>query len=337
MALSETSTVALTSCEGLPGAYILYELLQRGCRVRVPVLASITMERLQGLWKAVYGSSPNTENIHWLEGSLQDWETCEAFVEGADSLILAPDLFVLSMKADRHDMNMFLQLISRLVDMSLGSAPLQKLVYISSTAAFSRAEPEVEITKRLPWKDHRNNTFFNKALMKAELEIWRGNAEGLKTGILHSGYMIGYSSWPNFLDVITTYEGPLKGRHGFVDVRDVARAAVQLLDSDHSGIQEFLIAESLSFETLRRIARENYSGVFANTISGSNSLRERGWLRWFRLSYGEVSPFLVQDFGMSLSFRNEDVTSGIQLEYTDIEDSLSFFAGVVRQIHSLNN
>lgn len=333
MSPASSATVALTSYEGLPGIYVLYELLKRGYVVRIPMTDSLKLEWLRKLWKAVYGSIPNTDSVVYIQGSLQDWDTCEALLEGSDYVIHTPDLFDLSIRADRDDMNAFVHRTSRLVDLALGSTSVKKLIYVSSTAAFSRAEPEAAITTRLLWKDHRHNTFFNKALMKAELEVWRGNAEGLKTAILNPGYMIGY--WPGLtiLGVVAAYNGALKGRHGFVDVRDVARAAAELLESDYSGTQEFLIAESLSFETLRRIARENYSAVSFGAVSGSNSQWKRGWLRLFRFSPSKVSPFLLQDFSMSLSFKNEDATSVIQLKYTDIKDSLSFFADVVRRIH----
>lgn len=329
--------VALTSCEGLPGAYVLYELLNRGYRVKVPVAPAWEPAVLQNLWKAVYGRVPSLEGIRWLDGSLQDWASCEVLVESSDYLLHTPDLFALGMKSSPAEMNAFVHLTSQLVDLASGSSALKKLVYVSSTAAFSRAEPEEAITTRLPWKDHRHNTFFNKALMKAELEIWRGNAEGLKTAILNPGYMIGYSSSLNFLGVIITYKSPLMGRHGFVDVRDVACVAVDLLQADYTGFQEFLIAEDLSFEEVRNLARRIFPESSASRNSSVTYGQKRSWLKFFQSPRSRVASFLLQDFGMALSFRNEDKIPTVKVKHTHIEESLVFFAEVARQLSNTNN
>lgn len=332
MSFRESSMVALTSCEGLPGAYVLYELLNRGYRVKVPVAPAWEPAVLQNLWKAVYGRVPSLEGIRWLDGSLQDWASCEVLVEGSDYLLHTPDLFALGMKATPREINAYVRLTSQLVDLASGSSSLKKLIYVSSTAAFSRADPDEAITTRLPWKDHRHNTLYNKALMKAELEIWRGSAEGLNTAILNPGYMIGYSTGPSILTVVSAFKGPLKGCHGFVDVRDVACVAVDLLQADYTGFQEFLIAENLSFEVLRNLARKALPEGFANRKTPTQKVQKEGWLRFLNASRIRVASFLLQDFSMALSFKNEAQIPEIHLKHPCLEASVTFFADVIREV-----
>jgi dihydroflavonol-4-reductase len=87
------------------------------------------------------------------------------------------------------------------------------------------------------------------------MEVWRAIAEGLETVIINPSTVIGYGDWnlsscSIFKSVYAEFAWYTNGVNGFVDVEDIAKAVVILLESGISGERFVLSGENWSFRQL---------------------------------------------------------------------------------------
>ena len=122
-------------------------------------------------------------------------------------------------------------------------AGVRKLGYVSSVAALGRplvkgATPgdAIVITENQKWEESPRNSAYAKTKYRAELEVWRGLAEGLNVVVVNPGVVLGAGDWSrSSLQLIRyAYDEPLfypAGLVSYVDVLDVADTLYQLMQS----------------------------------------------------------------------------------------------------------
>ena len=135
------------------------------------------------------------------------------------------------------------------------NAGVKKLVYVSSVAALGRIRNGQTVTEEMNWTPETSNSIYGKSKYLAELEVWRGHAEGLQTVIVNPSIILGADNWETgstaiFKTVYNEFKWYTDGVSGFVDVRDVAEAMILLMNSDISGQRFILNSECLSYKEL---------------------------------------------------------------------------------------
>jgi dihydroflavonol-4-reductase len=134
-------------------------------------------------------------------------------------------------------------------------AQVQKLVHVSSVSALGRIRNNEMVTEHMNWTEESSNSVYGKSKYLAELEIWRGIGEGLDALMVNPSIILGGNNWDSGSGVIfkTAYNEFAwysEGITGFVDVRDVARAMILLMNSKISGQRFILSAENLSYKQI---------------------------------------------------------------------------------------
>lgn len=252
--------IALTGATGFAGIHILHELVKRGYQVKALFRSEDAYNEAARIWRGCYGDIWDQASVQWIRGDGSRWETLCELVSGSDMLVHAAGLVSYHAR-DRHRLYQNNVLFTRhLVDLSLGSKSLKKLVFVSSAAAISRAETDDPITEATPWKASPNNVPYGQTKMLAEMEVWRAHAEGLPIAILNPGIMLGYgpvgSSGHSLVrHVYTSRRFYPEGSNGFVDVRDVARCVAESIEKNIEGERFILVSENLTYQELfQRIA-----------------------------------------------------------------------------------
>jgi nucleoside-diphosphate-sugar epimerase len=134
------------------------------------------------------------------------------------------------------------------------SKGVKKLLHISSIAAIG-GKPDELITEDTKWEKNQWTTHYGITKMLAEREVWRGIAEGLDAVIINPGIIIGvgndeHKSLIELFKRIANQKMPFytNGTNGFIDVQDVAKAAIILMNSEIKSDRFILISENISFK-----------------------------------------------------------------------------------------
>lgn len=130
-----------------------------------------------------------------------------------------------------------------------------RFVHISSVASLGRTTQGEEVTEKKNWEDNDSNSVYALSKYHSEMEVWRGIGEGLDAVILNPSTILGYGDWHQtscalFKNTWDEFPWYTNGINGFVDVKDVARAAVLLMESGISNERFIVNGENWSFKQL---------------------------------------------------------------------------------------
>lgn len=135
---------------------------------------------------------------------------------------------------------------------------VEKLVHVSSVAALGRIRPGEKISEAMNWTEDTSNSEYGKTKYLSEMEIWRGIGEGLKAVIVNPSIILGAGNWNTgstaiFKNVYNEFPWYTNGSSGFIDVSDVAKAMIALMESDINAERYVLSAWN---ETYRNVFDE---------------------------------------------------------------------------------
>ena len=129
------------------------------------------------------------------------------------------------------------------------------MLHVSSVAALGRIGNNVTINETMNWTEEMSNSNYSKSKYLSELEVWRGIGEGLNAVIVNPTIILGAGNWQSgssqiFKSIYNEFPWYSEGTNGFVDVRDVAKAMIQLMESNISAQRFILNAENKTYKDL---------------------------------------------------------------------------------------
>jgi len=128
-------------------------------------------------------------------------------------------------------------------------------VYVSSVAALGRIRVDAAIDETMNWTPESSNSVYGQTKYLAEMEVWRGMAEGLQVAIVNPVIILGSGDWTKgsseiFKSAYDSFPWYTNGVSGFVDVMDVVDAMQLLMDSSISGQRYIISAENLTYQSV---------------------------------------------------------------------------------------
>lgn len=237
--------VFITGGTGFLGAYIIKSLVAGGYQVTA----------LRRGTQVPFFIAPDVfGKVSWVQGDLFDVMLLSEAMEGMDAVIHAAAKVSLHPR-DREELyHTNVTGTANVVNAALERG-VPRLIYISSIAAIGRAATGAEVTENHKWDPETKTTHYAQSKYRAELEVWRGMAEGLDTAILNPSTILGFGDWDQsscaiFKNVYREFPWYTLGINGFVDVEDVAGAALRVLESNLSGERYIVSGENWSFVEL---------------------------------------------------------------------------------------
>jgi nucleoside-diphosphate-sugar epimerase len=221
-----STKILITGGTGFLGSYIIKELIEKNYTVRA-------IRRSNKLPN--YISPEIFDKVQWIEGDVLDVVALQDAMEDVDTVIHAAAI-VSFVKKDRKEMyRVNVEGTTNVVNMAL-EKNVKKFIHISSVAALGRKSNGSHVNEEKKWEENKINTHYAKSKHKAELEVWRGLSEGLNGVILNPSTILGYGNWNSsssaiFKNVYEEFPWYSSGINGFVDVEDVAKAVLQLMES----------------------------------------------------------------------------------------------------------
>jgi nucleoside-diphosphate-sugar epimerase len=238
--------VLVTGGTGFLGSYIVKELVEK----RYPIRAI----RRSTSKLPFYISRNILEKVQWVEGDILDTVSLEDAMDGVDTVIHSAAVisFYKEEKDEMYRVNTMGT--ANVVNIAL-EKKISRFVHLSSVAALGRTKMNSHVSEEKKWQENKNNTHYAISKYKAEMEVWRGVGEGLNAVIINPSTVLGYGDWNTSSCRIfkTVYDGfpwYSTGVNGFVDIEDVAKVAVILLEKNISEQRYIVSADNWSFQQL---------------------------------------------------------------------------------------
>lgn len=241
----------VTGANGFLGAHLCASLLLAGKTVKACKRKGASLAQFNQIMDWRLGADMALmQHLTWEDADILDYEALLKAFEGARRVYHCAavvsfwpkrrdELFQTNVEGTAHVVNACLAL------------QIPKLLYVSSIAAIGRSGKGEMITEETPWSESKNNSQYSITKYLAEMEVWRGQEEGLDVAIVNPGIILGEGDWNKgscrfFKMIMDGSSFYTRGMNGYVDVVDVAKVLIHLADSDIKGQRYILVAENLT-------------------------------------------------------------------------------------------
>lgn len=269
--------VLVTGGTGLLGSYLLRLLALRGYHnvsATFSSHASVIPEDLR-------------HSVKWMQLNLPDREEADQVVREHEWVIHAAGLISYQKKDKYKLLRVNQEGTEQLVNAALDHG-IKHFVYIGSIGALGKEKNHVVLDEQSPWIENEFSTSYGLSKYLGELECWRGAAEGLHVSVILPSVILGAGNWQRsslqlvdrIINKAAYYPG---GSTGFVDVRDVCRFILLLLEKNETGERWILNGQNMSYgDIYRQLAdqlgvRRKYTKSpkwLARLILGASSIRK---------------------------------------------------------------
>ena len=246
--------VLVTGGTGLVGAHLTLHLIENGENVRAIYRNLESIQKTKNLF-SLYQKEALFEKIDWIQADIIDVPSLEMAFENVEYVYHCAALISFDPKDEDALRKTNIEGTANIVNFCLAKA-VKKLCFVSSIAALGDLkENETIITEESEWNPEKPHSDYAISKYGAEMEIWRGQQEGLESVIINPGVIIGPGFWEQgsgklFKSVANGLSFYTKGITGFIAVPDVVQIAVKLMKGKHSNDRFTLIAENITFREL---------------------------------------------------------------------------------------
>ena len=243
--------ILVTGGTGFIGAYLLRDLIQKNYEVSA-------LHRTNNFPSFIDRSI--IEKVKWIPGDVLDPLALESAMENSDIVIHAAAKVSFHKKDHQSMLKINREGTANVVNAAI-EKNVKRFVHISSVAAIGRTTDGSAVNEQKKWEPNKTSTTYAISKYQAEMEVWRGIAEGLNAVIINPTTVLGYGDWNQssagiFKSAWEEMPWYTTGINGFVDVEDVARATIHLMESNYSGERFIVNGENIAFrEIYNQIAK----------------------------------------------------------------------------------
>ncbi|WP_295126016.1 NAD-dependent epimerase/dehydratase family protein [uncultured Chitinophaga sp.] len=194
------------------------------------------------------------DKVLWVKGDVLDMPALEEAMEGITHVYHCAATVSFNPIHKRQMLKVNIEGTANVVNLCVDFG-IQKLVHVSSVASLGRAKEMKEISEENSWEESKNNSAYAVSKHYSEIEVWRGIAEGLPAVIVNPSIILGSGYWSEgsgslLKNAWKEFPFYTQGINGFVDVGDVVKAMVMLMDSEVKNQRFVLSAANWSYRDL---------------------------------------------------------------------------------------
>lgn len=312
--------ILITGATGFLGSELALRLIEEGVNVRCTKRASSSIPEIL---------KPYSKQIEWVEADLMDVFALESALAGAAQVYHCA-AWVSLKQADKNDMiRVNVTGTANLVNLCMDYDC--RLVHVSSVAAIGLAKPGDLITENHHLDQATETDGYALSKLESEMEVWRGIAEGLDAVIVNPSIIIGPSAGTSgsgelFDRVRKGLKFYTSGSGGFVDVKDVAKCMITLMNTDIMAERFIICAENYTFRQITTEIAEGF-GIKPPSIYASPWMMGVAWRAarlWAALTGTNpaIDKVSAQSASITHDYDNSKIKKAIGVEFKSISESV---------------
>jgi nucleoside-diphosphate-sugar epimerase len=314
--------IFITGATGLIGSFVCRELLSKGYRIKALKRKTSDFSLVQDI----------QGQISWIEGDLLHVAEIDHYLSDVDKIVHCAAFVSYDRKDEEKMWQINVEGTANLVNAAL-RAGIDRFLHVSSVASIGKDKISDLSTEETQWTEGENKSAYARSKHQAELEVWRGWAEGLATVIINPSVVLGPGDWDKSSTQIFKYIREENrfytgGIVNYVDVRDVSAVAVHLLESDIKGERFILNAGSLGYKELfDTIAEEMGKKPPAIKVEGG-MIKMAILFEKIRSKLSGKPPLVTDELEQVSSNRhtyaNSKIKQVIDINFTDFKDTIQW-------------
>ena len=331
--------ILVTGGTGLLGSHLLYELARSGQKVRAIQRDTSDTARVRKIF-SYYTDTPDDlfSRIEWIHADLLDFGAIEDALGGIGEIYHSGGVVSFFPRDHKTMREVNINGTANLVNMAMDRG-VRKFCYVSSVATLGRADHDGLTDEETHWKTSRKNSVYSVSKYGAEREIWRGMEEGLNAVIVQPSVILGPGYWNGNSGLFRLVRNGLKyythGVNGYVDVFDVVRSMMGVMEKNLSGQRFIVSSENLSYQQLF-ILIARHLGKPAPSVNVPPFLGKIAWraeaVRSFLTgSQTELTKEMALTASQKYYYSNEKIRKALGFEFMPVEESIRKICGIYQK------
>lgn len=323
--------ILITGATGILGRVIALELLKRGEEVRATKRRSSNIEEVCDSYK-FYTENPDFyfDKIEWIDADFDDIQSLQNAVDGVEEVYhcAAKVSFHPNSRKEMYHTN--IEGTKNLL-YACENSSVKKFCFVSSIAVLDGLNENGEMDENSDFNSKFEHSAYSKSKHFSEMEVWRASAEGLNVVIVNPGIIIGSGNWGKSSgELFPTFEKmpfSFSGSSSYVDVRDVAKISINLMEKNIFGERFIVISENKKYKEIGNLIREKM-GLKKLKIISKQVLNLARILNFF---FGWLFPKLkmsnkinIESVTSENKISNRKIMEKLDCQFIPIDESVDF-------------
>ncbi|WP_333599255.1 NAD-dependent epimerase/dehydratase family protein [Flavobacterium sp.] len=319
--------VLVTGGTGLVGAHLLLHLVDNEDSVRAIYREAATIKKTKDLFE-LYQKENLFSKIHWVQADIIDVPSLEIAFQNVEYVYHCAAVISYDPKDESLLRKVNIEGTANIVNFCL-EYNIKKLCHVSSIAALGDlASHEKEITEATEWNPEVLHSDYAISKYGAEMEIWRGQQEGLNVVVVNPGIILGPGFWGQgsgvfFSSIQKGFPFYTKGIKAYVGVTDVVKIMTRLLQSPIVGERFTIVAENLPFDKVIFEIADNLKAKKPKLEAKPWMLAIAWRLDWFFATFfrtkRKLSKYTATSLTTATFISNTKIKNALNFEFQSID------------------
>ncbi|MDF2553297.1 MAG: NAD-dependent epimerase [Chryseobacterium sp.] len=323
--------VFVTGATGILGRIVVLELLKKGKTVRAAKRPASDIDEVKHSYQ-FYTENPEVffNKIEWTNVDFDDIHSLQNALNGITEVYHCAAKVSFHPKDEKEMYHTNIKGTENLL-FACENSSVQKFLHVSSIAVLDGMNEKGELDEGSDFNPKTEHSAYAISKHLSEMEVWRASAEGLNTIIINPGMIVGTGNWKQSSgELFSTFEKnsfTFSGGSAYVDVRDVAKIAVDLMEKDRFGERFILISESKKYAEIGNQIRRKLDLKDVKILS--KFILNIG--RWLNIFLGWLIPQLkmatrtnIESVTSSSIISNQKVKDTLDYDFIPVQESIDF-------------
>lgn len=330
--------ILVTGATGLLGSYLLFDLLKSDEPVRALLHRPESLNHTRKIFAGLGADEKLLDKVEWVDGDVLDYFSLLAAMNGVQKVYHCAAIVSFDPRDHQTMMKINVEGTANVVNASLETG-VEKLCHVSSIASLGRTENSDIIDEKSQFKTTSYNSKYSLSKFAGEREVWRGTAEGLKAVIVNPSVILGYGdAKKGSTRMFTTiYRNSMfygKGINGFVDVQDVTRAMVGLMESNVQNERFVVSGGDYSYREIFTLIARGFGKRDPKWAVPNVALKIVWRIEWLRSMLTSVKPMITRETARTSKgnfyYATKKLHCTLNFEFTPIEKTISRTCQLIR-------
>ena len=329
--------ILVTGGTGLVGSHLIYQLTLENNVIRATHRADSDIERVKLLFK-FYSKDFNQlfKKIEWIEADLNNLSQLQDAFK--DVSFVYHCAAYISFDPSKYETlrRVNIRGTANIVNLCVKNK-IKKLCHVSSVATLGYNIKEIDENNY--WDGNKHKSAYAISKYGAEMEVWRGVQEGVKSVIINPGVIIGpgfsKSAFGTIIKMVTNKKRfHTCGKTGYVDVRDIANIMIRLMNSKIENKRYILVNKNLSYKKVIDMVSSNLGMKNKSTFVSKSKLKialvfDLVSSKFFNKER-KLSKALCKTLTRNFNYSSKKIKKNLNFEFTSIletfEKSCQFYS-----------
>jgi nucleoside-diphosphate-sugar epimerase len=323
--------VFVTGATGILGRVIILELLKRGKKVRGAKRPTSNLNEVKHSYQFYTENSDDFfSKIEWVDVDFNDINSLEDALKDVDEVYHCAAKVSFHPQDEKEMYHTNIKGTERLLFACEGSG-VTKFLHVSSVAVLDGFNEKGELDEDSDFNPKIDHPAYAISKHLSEMEVWRASAEGLNTIIINPAIIIGSGNWTQSSgELFSTFEKnnfTFSGGSSYVDVRDVAKISIELMEKNIFGERFILVSENKRYAEAGNYIREKLGLNNARILSQAelNAGRIANILfGWLIPKLKMVTKSNIESITSFNTISNQKIKEKLNYQFTPVKDSIDF-------------